>query len=84
MVPFTGKLRLARGFIEDLYVHMGFQKPSAFETVLDISLEEGKITDIKDRSQEAAKIRGQFKKRYVSEDSIAIIKKAFDLDMELE
>ncbi len=84
LVPFTGKLRLARGFIEDLYVHMGFQKPDAFETVLDVTLNNGRIMKIRDRSEEVAKIRGKFKRRFESEDSVAIIEKAFSLDMDLE
>ncbi|MEM4721362.1 MAG: hypothetical protein QXT73_04810 [Candidatus Methanomethylicaceae archaeon] len=40
-VPFIGKLRLAKDFIQELYVHMGFQKPSAYQTVLDLLFEEG-------------------------------------------
>ena len=64
MIPFTGELRLARGFIKDLYVHMGFQKPSPFETVLDMTLKDGKLIATKDRSQAVARVRGQFKKRY--------------------
>ena len=84
LVPFTGKLRLARDFIEDLYVHMGYQKPDAFKTVLDVTLDNGRITEIRDRSEEVAKIRGKFKKRFESEDSIDIIEKAFSLDMDLE
>ncbi len=83
-IPFTGKLRLARDFIEDLYVHMGFQKPSAFRAVLDITLNDGKIIKVNDRSGEAARIRGHFKKRFESEDTVTIIEKAFDLEMEFE
>ncbi|MBS0592007.1 MAG: hypothetical protein JSR84_00910, partial [Proteobacteria bacterium] len=38
LVPFTGKIRLAKDFIEELYIHMGYQKPTAFKTVLDMTL----------------------------------------------
>ena len=50
-VPFTGQLRLARDFIEKRYVHMGFQKPTSFMTVYDITLENGKMIKMKDRSK---------------------------------
>jgi hypothetical protein len=36
-LSFSEKQRLAREFIDKLYVHTGFQKLSAFRTVLDIS-----------------------------------------------
>ncbi len=36
-VPFTGKIRLVKDFIGTLYIHMGFQKPTAFKTVLDMT-----------------------------------------------
>jgi hypothetical protein len=41
VVPFTGKIRLAKGFIEKYYVHMGHQKPIAFKNVVDVSLKDG-------------------------------------------
>ena len=66
VIPFTGKIRLAKDFIKELYVHMGYQKPTAFKTVLDISLKDGKVVEIKNRSQEMEQKRGAFKKRYDS------------------
>ncbi len=42
VVPFTGKIRLAKDFIEELYIHMGYQKPTAFKTVLDLTLKDGR------------------------------------------
>ena len=83
-VPFTGKLRLAKDFIDELYIHMGFQKPSAFETILDLTFEDGRLIDVKDRSKEMEKIRGEFKKRYEGKDIIEGIDEAFSLDMDLE
>lgn len=37
---FTGKLRLARDFIREFYIHMGFQKPTAYKTVMDLSFDK--------------------------------------------
>ncbi len=84
LVPFTGKIRLAKGFIRDLYIHMGYQKPTAFETVLDITLKTGEIMEIKDRSQEMEEMRGAFKRYYESGDMFRTIEDAFSLDMDLE
>ena len=84
VIPFTGKIRLAKDFIEDLYIHMGFQKPTAFKTVLDITLKDGRVVEIKDRSQEIEEKRGAFKEHYDSEELFQKIDDAFSLDMDLE
>lgn len=84
LVPFTGKIRLARGFIDEYYIHMGFQKPSAFKTVLDISLQSGRVININDRSEEMEQKRGAFKKRYDSENMLQGIHEAFSMDLDLE
>ncbi len=83
-VCFTGKIRLAKDFIEELYIHMGYQKPTAFETVLDIALKDGQVTEIKDRSRDIEQKRGAFKKHYKSGNMIKKIEDAFSLDMDLE
>lgn len=89
-IPFTGKIRLAKDFIERLYTHMGYQKPAAFKTVLDITLKDGRVVEIKDRSAEMEKKRGTFKKHCKSVNFLprinkkAFINKAFSLDMDLE
>ena len=83
-VDFTGKIRLAKDFIQDLYIHMGYQKASAFETVLDISFENGKVVEINERSKEIEKKREEFKKRYESGDMFETTEEAFSLDMDLE
>jgi len=93
-VSFTGKIRLAKDFIEELYIHMGYQKPTAFKTVLDISMKDGRVVDINDRSQEMERKRGAFKKYYESgfksgwlpgdRDVVKRIEEAFSLDIDLE
>ena len=83
-VPFTGKLRLAKDFIEELYIHMGYQKASAFRTVLDCTFADGRVTCIHDRSDEMEKKRGEFKKKYGSSNCTDAVDDAFSLDMDLE
>jgi hypothetical protein len=66
-VPFTGSLLLAKDFFDQLYVHMGFQEPTSFKTVLELTFKDGRLTDIKDRSKEMAQERETLKQRYESE-----------------
>ncbi|MBT3806160.1 MAG: hypothetical protein HOG03_16400 [Desulfobacula sp.] len=85
IIPFDGKLRLAKGFINDFYIHMGFQKASAFKKILDITFEDGRVTEVLDRSKEAKVQRGAFKKKYDSnEDWNESILEAFSLDMDFK
>ena len=83
-VPFTGEIRLAKDLIRKFHIHMGFQKATAFKTVYDITLDDGRIIDMKDRSKEMEIRRGAFKERYESEDLLLAIVEAFSLDMDLE
>lgn len=81
-ICYEGSVRIAKGFVREMYVHMGFQKPSAFKTVIDLTFSEGKLVKTQDRSEEAKEIRGKFKEYYHSQSSIVNIEKSFSLDME--
>jgi len=48
---FTGSLLLAKDFITEMYVHMGFPSPDAFRTVLEIHVKDGNIIEVKDLSE---------------------------------
>ena len=84
LVPYTGKFRLARDFLPEFHIHMGFQKASAFRVVLDITLFQGNVASINDRSADMEKIRGKFKKDYESGDITKTIENAFSLGMDIE
>ncbi|MFX0043314.1 MAG: hypothetical protein ACFE8L_10405 [Candidatus Hodarchaeota archaeon] len=49
---FTGSILLAKDFIQSMYVHMGFQRPMAFKTVVEIELKNGEIISLKDLSRQ--------------------------------
>ena len=83
-IPYTGKIRLAKDFISDLYIHMGYQKASAFRTVIDITLQFGLVIEINDRSIEMEQKRGAFKEHYEAGNMHETIADAFSLDMDLE
>jgi len=82
--PFTGKIRLAKDFIRELYIHMGYQKATAYETVLDLTFEKGLLMHVLDRSDEVKKKRGAFKEKYGRQNILESIDEAFSLDMDLE
>ncbi|MAF85722.1 MAG: hypothetical protein CL875_04515 [Dehalococcoidales bacterium] len=81
-VPFSGTIRLAKDFIWELYIHMGYQKPTAFKTVYEITLEDGRVVKLQDKSKEMEEKRGAFKKAYETDGRT--IADAFSLNMELE
>ena len=66
VVPFSGKIRLARGFIDEPYINMSYQRALAFEMVLDIALKDGQVTAIKNRSYEMQQKRQVLKEYHES------------------
>lgn len=56
---FSGKILIAKDFIESMYVHMGFQSPVSFETVIELKFNKGKLTSTLDLSKEMKKYRKQ-------------------------
>jgi hypothetical protein len=53
-VPFTGTLLLGQGFIQDLYVHMGFHPAWKWERVIRLQLKDGLVTASTDESARMA------------------------------
>lgn len=56
-VKFTGSLWLAKDFIDSEYVHMGFQSPTAYKTVLKFDFKDGIIINVEDKSKETEEAR---------------------------
>jgi hypothetical protein len=84
LTPFTGRIRLGKDFIKDLYIHMGYQKASAYETLLEFTFEAGKLVSTQDKSAENAKNRGAFKKRFETGNLVQSINESFSLDIDIE
>jgi hypothetical protein len=51
---------------------------------MGITLEDGRVVEIRDRSQEMEQKRGAFKRHYESGNMLKAIDDAFNLDMDLE
>lgn len=83
---FTGKVLLAKDFIQQMYVHMGFPRPMAFKTVVEIQVENGNITRIRDLSKQMEEERkqdiykGAQPRTNSSKDIENWVKKTFSLD----
>ena len=56
-IPVDGTLRACWGFINDMYVHMGFQHFTSFLEVVDLHFEKGILVYSKDLSTETALLR---------------------------
>jgi hypothetical protein len=56
-VPYTGGLLLARDFINELYVHMGFHPAWKYREVHELIFESGALKRETDRSAEIAEFR---------------------------
>jgi hypothetical protein len=56
-IPFSGKLHIATDFIDEMYVHMGFQRAFAFKKVFELQFKEGKLISTKDISSQMEKKR---------------------------
>jgi len=56
-VAFSGGLLVARDFIQEMYVHMGFQKPYAYERVIEMMFRNGQLVGQIDHSDRMAFIR---------------------------
>jgi hypothetical protein len=54
---FTGTLLLVKDFIQEMYVHMGFQRPMAYKTVIEIRIENGTIISTRDLSKNMEEYR---------------------------
>jgi hypothetical protein len=56
-LSYSGKMRIAKDFIHEMYVHGGFQEETAFETVLEFNFRNGDLQDARDFSRPIAKRR---------------------------
>lgn len=61
-IPFTGRLLIARDFIQSLYVHMGFHPAWQFEESWELTLDDGILIEGRDLSAEMRKVRNAIMK----------------------
>ena len=54
---FTGKILIAKDFIDSMYVHMGFQSPISFKSVIELEISDGTLIKVTDFSEIMKKYR---------------------------
>ncbi len=57
LIRFSGKLALGRDFIEELYRHGGFPEPWKFRRALVLSLDDGRVEEVSEVTEEMRLIR---------------------------
>jgi hypothetical protein len=56
-IDFTGGMLVASGFLQELYVHMGFHPVWKYETVHELVFSQGTLLETKDVSRQMAELR---------------------------
>lgn len=85
---YSGRIVVGKGFLQEYYVHMGYQRAWAYETLLEFVFEEGNLVNCLDHSNMAEKLREDLKSKQnpkttvTREDIEAFIEESFSLDME--
>jgi hypothetical protein len=84
-VNFTGGLLIAADFINTLYVHMGFQKATAYRRVLELRVAAGEIRAVDDQSERVGQLRVNVLNRagLAQRQGSAWINHMFSLDYEV-
>lgn len=91
-IKFTGGLLIADGFIQKLYVHMGFHPAWKYETVFELLIEDGHVLEVRDISSQMKQIREKTSEQPLKPDLLQAsaeeketwIKKTFRLDYDQE
>ena len=80
---FTGKILIAKDFIDAMYVHMGFQSPISFETVIELEFSDGNLLTVNNLSETMK----EYRRKNISDGKIkptqdvqAWIARTFSLD----
>ncbi|MHA1739270.1 MAG: hypothetical protein ACTSXA_16100 [Candidatus Heimdallarchaeota archaeon] len=60
-IPFSGGLLITKDFIEEMYVHMGFQNPMSYRIVYELTFENGELVKFTDISEVMEKRRNEGK-----------------------
>lgn len=61
-INYTGKIVLGDDFIQDYYIHMGFQRSWAYKILKEFDFVDGKLTGIIDHSKVAKELREMIKR----------------------
>ena len=89
-LDFTGSLLIAKDQIDAMYVHMGYQRPMAYEDVIELHFLKGELAKKEDVSEAMKSMRQKAPSKDAQpesdseEDTRRWVEKAFSLDYDLE
>jgi hypothetical protein len=81
---------LGKDFIEGMYVHMGFQRPMAYRTVLELQIQDGDIMATNNLSAKMEELRNRDPSKDAEpgsrdhDDVMSWIENTFSLDYDIE
>lgn len=61
-IPYTGNILVGNDFIWAHYVHMGLQRPWAYQSLFELVIEEGILLDVIDHSDLVQNLRNEIEK----------------------
>lgn len=61
-IPYSGKIRVGTDFLPKYYIHGGYQRAWAYETLLEFEFRDGKLVRVTDHSHMGKVIREQIEK----------------------
>ena len=85
-IPYTGKILLGDGFMQEYYIHMGFQRGWAYKKLIELVFEEGILLECNDlshiaKAQREAMAQGNINPRRPGGDNIPkFVEDSFSLD----
>ena len=56
-MEYTGKILIGKDFINEYYIHMGYQRAWAYEVLEEVIFDKGKLIKTVDHSEMAKKLR---------------------------
>lgn len=89
-IKYTGKILVGKDFLREYYIHMGYQRAWAYQTLVEFIFEDGSLLDTVDHSQMAEKLREEIKKDtgkpkpYIEQDIPRFVKNSFSLDIDVK
>ena len=80
-LKFTGSIIIACDFIQERYVHMGFQSPSSFRDVHELTFKDGILVEAKDISEDMETRRNAGPPKSPRDENVDVwIQERFSLD----
>lgn len=83
-IDYSGKILVGDGFIDEYYIHMGYQRYWAYKKLTEFVFENGQLIACNDHSDVAKATREQFKEHkddfLSSRDLLKFVRESFSLD----